>query len=135
MYRPFFGASPPPVLTTLVTKILPPHTIGEDHPVPGTSVFQMTFSVCDHLSGSAGSSTTPVDPGPRNCGQLSPASSGVSANTVTNAARMVSFIYAPHYYVGSAPIRVQILKASEARSMERSFLGCFPGAGLINRSQ
>src|ERR1700722_20389024 len=76
MYKPFLGASPPALLTTLVTKIRSPQTIGDDHPEPGTSTFQITFSVADHLSGSAGSSTTPVDPGPRNSGQLSPADNG-----------------------------------------------------------
>src|SRR5580658_10041273 len=92
MYRPFLGASPPPLLITLVTKILSPHTIGDDQPEPGTSTFQTTFSVADHLSGSAGSSTTPVDPGPRNCGQLSAASSGASRSAVTIALRKTNFI-------------------------------------------
>src|SRR5580700_9914241 len=95
MYRPFLGASPPPLLITLVTKILSPHTIGDDHPDPGMSTFQRTFSVADHLSGSAGSSTTPVDPGPRNCGQLSLATNGASANTlkITNLILILPLTY------------------------------------------
>src|SRR5580658_8688009 len=92
MYRPFLGASPPPLLITLVTKILSPHTIGDDQPEPGTSTFQTTFSVADHLSGSAGSSATPVDPGPRNCGQLSLAGSGAIASAVTSALHITNFI-------------------------------------------
>src|SRR5580658_4932383 len=97
MYRPFLGASPPPLLITLVTKILSPHTIGDDQPEPGTSTFQTTFSVADHLSGSAGSSTTPVDPGPRNCGQLSFANSGASANTV-KIANLIMSLYNCTWY-------------------------------------
>ena len=51
---------------------MPSQTIGLDHPSPGIGVFQATFSVALHVSGSRGSSaTTDVPSGPRNCGQLS----------------------------------------------------------------
>src|SRR5580692_12035783 len=96
MYKPFFGASFPALLITLVTKIRSPHTTGDDQPEPGMSVFHATFCVVDQWSGSAGSSATPVDPGPRNCGQLSPARTGASAITV----KIANFIISPLLPIG-----------------------------------
>ena len=60
------------VLTTEVTKIFSPQTIGEDQPLPGIAVFQATFSVWLQVSGKFGSSTTPDESGPRNCGHWLP---------------------------------------------------------------
>ena len=55
---------------TDVRKTRPPTTTGDDHPMPGTGVFQAMFSVALQVSGSRGSSAaTPNDPGPRNWGQ------------------------------------------------------------------
>jgi hypothetical protein len=69
--------------------------MGEDHPTPGIAVFQAMFSVCDHLSGKAGSSATPVDPGPRNCGHCrasgKSAAASESVNNVVNNLSMAPF--------------------------------------------
>src|SRR5215207_8353293 len=45
--------------------------MGDDHPRPGNSIFQATFSFVLQRSGRFGLSATPSAPGPRNCGQLS----------------------------------------------------------------
>jgi hypothetical protein len=65
--------------------------MGEDHPTPGIAVFQATFSVCDHLSGNAGSSATPVEPGPRNCGQSAAISAIEAVNNVVGNLSMAPF--------------------------------------------
>ena len=43
-----------------------PHTTGDDQPRPGTSAAQATFSLSDHLSGTAVSRETPEAASPRN---------------------------------------------------------------------
>jgi hypothetical protein len=65
------GWSAPLALTAAVTKTCSPHTIGELHPRPGTSIFQTMFSVALQESGRAGSSAATPARLPRNCGQLS----------------------------------------------------------------
>src|SRR5260221_14723031 len=56
---------------TDVKKMRSPQTTGEDHPVPGMSVFHATFWVELQVSGRLASSAIPSDSGPRNCGQRS----------------------------------------------------------------
>src|ERR1700680_2088327 len=80
------------VLTTLVIKMRSPQTTGEDQPVPSTSIFQRTFSVEDQVSGSPASSATPMDCGPRNCGQLSEA----NASAVSAIKGIISYILRQH---------------------------------------
>src|SRR5216684_472239 len=64
-----------------------PQTTGDDQPLPGISAFQTTLRVALQVSGSPGSSATPVDCGPRNCGQESAAPSGsLSRRTVKASA-------------------------------------------------
>ena len=65
-----------PSVTAVVTKTLPPVTIGDDHPRPGIVATHSTFSVFDQRSGSALLSPTGFRSGPRNCGQ-----SGSAART------------------------------------------------------
>src|SRR5260370_40934648 len=84
-YRPFLGASGATVLTTEVRKMRSPQTPGDDQPLPGISVFQTTLRVALQVSGSAGSSATPVDCGPRNCGQESAAPSGSASRKTVKA--------------------------------------------------
>src|SRR5687768_18611650 len=43
---------------------------GDDQPRPGTSMAHFTFSVLDHVRGSAGASATPLADGPRKPGQF-----------------------------------------------------------------
>src|SRR6266851_5171231 len=88
-YRPFLGTSGATVLITDVRKIRSPQTTGDDQPLPGISAFHTTLRVALHVSGSAGSSATPVDWGPRNCGQCSLATSGTrKPNRMGTRARM-----------------------------------------------
>jgi hypothetical protein len=44
-------------------------TIGEDHPRPGTAVFQAMFCVSLHSTGRPRAAESPCPVGPRNCGQ------------------------------------------------------------------
>src|SRR5262245_35059055 len=69
-YSPFLASSNLPSVTTEVRKTLSPHTTGDDHPRPGTSVFQTTFFVVSQVFGKSLPSETPAE-GPRNCVQLS----------------------------------------------------------------
>src|SRR5271166_5444259 len=67
---PICGAFDLPSVIAVVTKILPPVTIGEDHPRPGIGTDHSTFLVVDQRSGSRASAPTGLASGPRNCGQL-----------------------------------------------------------------
>ncbi|PAW81125.1 MAG: hypothetical protein B9S33_17215 [Pedosphaera sp. Tous-C6FEB] len=51
-------------------KILSVHTTGEESPGSGSSVFQRTFSVALHVSGTLRSGEVPSPCGPRQEGQL-----------------------------------------------------------------
>jgi hypothetical protein len=53
----------------VVTITLSPHTMGDDHPVPGSLIFQRTFFPGPHSVGSFVSAVRLVPLGPRNCGQ------------------------------------------------------------------
>src|SRR5437870_6913792 len=88
-YKPFLGFSPSTELTTEVTKMLSPHTVGELQPVPGISVFQATFWLVLQVSGRLGSSATPSEPGPRNCAQLFCAVAVVSSTQLRRIATIV----------------------------------------------
>src|SRR5262245_23801224 len=68
---PGVGSLNGPGLIADVRKTVPPHTIGEDHPRPGTSATQATFSLGDQDVGVFVSRETPAASGPRNCGQRS----------------------------------------------------------------
>ena len=72
--------------TAEVRKILLPQTTGEDQPQPGMSVFQTTFSVSLHVSGSVLPSPSPSDCAPRNCGQLivSAEKADMTVNTIND---------------------------------------------------
>src|SRR4029453_19074473 len=48
-----------------------PHTIGDECPDPGTSVFHEMFLSGAHSVGSCFSDETPCPPGPRHCAQFS----------------------------------------------------------------
>src|SRR5215212_4822972 len=67
---PVCGGFDLPSVVTVVTKTLPPVTIGEDHPRPGISNDHSTFSVFDQRSASRACEPTGFDSGPRNCGQV-----------------------------------------------------------------
>src|SRR5262245_6779404 len=54
-----------------VRNTVSPQTIGDDHPCPGTSIFQRTFSVVDHLSTMAVPGAMPLIAWPRKPGQVS----------------------------------------------------------------
>src|SRR6266478_2369728 len=88
-YRPFLGASGATVLIAEVRKMRSPQTTGDDQPLPGISTFQTTLRVALQVSGSPGSSATPVDCGPRNCGQESAAPSGILSRRIVKAAMSV----------------------------------------------
>src|SRR2546428_5111969 len=74
---------------TEVTKMRSPHAMGDDHPAPGTSVFQKPFLVELQVSGRPASSATPTGSGPRNCGQRSVAAAAPEARTIGTANRMM----------------------------------------------
>src|SRR6187431_2058886 len=52
-----------------VTYTRPFQTMGDDHPRPGTSTVQRTFSVADQRTGSPVSLDNPLAEGPLNAGQ------------------------------------------------------------------
>jgi hypothetical protein len=51
-------------------KILSPHTIGDDDPRPGISIFHRMFFVSLHSIGGFAVRDTPVMSGPRHCPQF-----------------------------------------------------------------
>src|SRR5688572_12064578 len=59
-----------PVDTAVCTKILFPHTIGEDDPAPGTFTFHLTFFPCSQDVGGSPAGATPLAKGPRQAGQF-----------------------------------------------------------------
>ena len=59
MYRPFFASGSLPSLSTEVTKMRSPQTIGDDQPRPGRSICQAMFLSAVQVSGSALSATLP----------------------------------------------------------------------------
>src|SRR5437870_1067255 len=58
-----------PFSRAAVRKIRSPQMIGDDWPIPGSCVFQTTFSA-DHFTGRPVSVECPSCLGPRHCGQL-----------------------------------------------------------------
>jgi len=84
-----------PVGTAVVMKIRSPHTTGEENPRPGISVFHAMLEVSVHRRG-ASPGATPVDAGPRHCGQAwedasPPGDCAASATTVTlNRAKRIA---------------------------------------------
>ena len=58
------------------------HTIGEDHPRPGTSVFHAMLIVVDHVDGSVSIADIARPAGPRNCGQVVSGATGASGTKV-----------------------------------------------------
>src|SRR5262245_23970818 len=65
-----------------------PHTIGDDHPCPGTSVFHATLIVVDHRVGTVSIAVTARPDGPRNCGHV--ASTGRGSRGMNVVIRNIS---------------------------------------------
>src|SRR5688572_7071366 len=59
-----------PFSLAVVSQICFSSSTGDDHARPWVGVFQRTFSVSDHFSGSNSDSTAPWPEGPRNSGQV-----------------------------------------------------------------
>ena len=89
----------------------PSATTGDDHPRPGTGVFQVTFSVSLHSSGTTASAAWPCPVGPRNCGQ-SPARAGAPATAATTA----------HAAAHDASLRIMALSM---------VIACLPSPGIV----
>jgi hypothetical protein len=61
-------------------------TIGDDQPLPGTSIAQATLDVRDHVEGTVASGALPVMPGPRNPGHSAGKAGGSATAAITAAA-------------------------------------------------
>src|SRR5690606_17907327 len=77
--RSFFSS------TQEVRKMRSPQTTGEEWPVPGMAVFQVTFSVSDHFRGKPFSALVPSPRGPRQAGQFSARAAGREASSQSEA--------------------------------------------------
>src|SRR5262245_31994607 len=73
-----------PPLVAVVTRTRSPHTMGDDQPDPGISVFHATLEVELHSSGKSVSPEMPCPVGPRKRGQFS--ARAVQENTMSSNA-------------------------------------------------
>ena len=111
----------------VVRKMRSPRTTGEDEPLPGTGVFQRTFSVPDQVVGGVASELVPSTLGPRQFGQ--PDSAWARDESPMGASRARASLESSFMSWVSKPWWVAMV-ASRGADVEQLWKFWSPGRGL-----